>query len=70
MSARFGFIPVVPPFAGAGQEEAVVAAYMARLESLGGVRWHAEDFGDPRSAVLCDGHRRHRACAARRTRAA
>jgi len=47
MSARFGFVPVVPPFAGAGQEEGVVAAYLARLESLGGQRWHAEDLGDP-----------------------
>ena len=47
MSARFGFVPVVPPFAGAGQEEAVVAAYMTRLEALGGERWHADDFGDP-----------------------
>lgn len=46
MSSRFGFVPVVPPFAGAGQEEGVVAAYMARLEALGGERWHSEDFGD------------------------
>jgi len=38
MSASFGFTPVVPPFAGAGQEETVVAAYMTRLEALGGER--------------------------------
>lgn len=47
MSARFGFVPVVPPFAGAGQEEGVVAEYMARLESLGGIRRHTGDFADP-----------------------
>lgn len=51
MAARFGFTPVVPPFAGAGQEEHVVAEYMALLVSLGGVRWSPEDYDDP--APLC-----------------
>ena len=36
---RFAYIPVVPPFAGAGQNEAVVEGYMAALEALGAVRW-------------------------------
>lgn len=52
MAARFGFVPVVPPFAGAGQEEGVVAAYMARLEALGGERWQAGDLGDPAPLVF------------------
>ena len=51
MSTRFGFTPVVPPFEGAGQEESVVSAYMARLESLGGTRWELADYDDP--APLC-----------------
>lgn len=51
MTTRFGFTPVVPPFAGAGQEEAVVAAYLDRLVGLGGERWDAESYGDP--APLC-----------------
>lgn len=51
MSTRFGFTPVVPPFAGAGQEESVVAPYIARLESLGGTRWEMDDYDDP--APLC-----------------
>lgn len=48
---RFGFTPVVPPFAGAGQEERVVAEYMTLLESLGGVRREADDYGEP--SPLC-----------------
>ncbi|MRS12463.1 MAG: hypothetical protein EG823_05250 [Actinobacteria bacterium] len=43
MPATFGFVPVMPPFAGAGQEEAVVAQYMARLRSQRGTRWGADD---------------------------
>lgn len=46
MTRAFGFIPVVPPFAGSGQNEAVVAAYMERLGALGGTRRSAEDLGD------------------------
>lgn len=51
MASRFGFTPVVPPFAGAGQEEAVVAAYMERLELFGGERWDGGSYGNP--APLC-----------------
>jgi L-fucose isomerase-like protein len=47
MSARFGFVPVVPPFAGAGQEESVVAAYTKTLEQRGGERWTAGRFAEP-----------------------
>jgi L-fucose isomerase-like protein len=46
MSRAFGFIPVVPPFAGAGQNEVVVAAYMERMTALGGARWTADDLND------------------------
>ncbi|PKQ10139.1 MAG: hypothetical protein CVT69_01305 [Actinobacteria bacterium HGW-Actinobacteria-9] len=42
---RFMFTPVTPPFAGAGQEESVVTGYIERLESLGGVRATADDYG-------------------------
>lgn len=51
MTRAFGFIPVVPPFAGAGQNEAVVAPYMERLAALGGTRRSAEDLGDPAPLV-------------------
>lgn len=51
MSARFGFTPVVPPFAGAGQEERVVAEYMDRLGRLGGLRWSVADYADPAPLV-------------------
>ncbi len=51
MSRAFGFIPVVPPFAGAGQNEAVVAAYTERLTALGGTRRSAGDLGDPAPLV-------------------
>lgn len=44
----FGFTPVVPPFAGAGQEESVVADYMRALEAMGGVRANMADYDDPR----------------------
>lgn len=44
-TARFMFTPVTPPFAGAGQEESVVAGYIERLESIGGVRATSDDFG-------------------------
>lgn len=43
MSARFGFVTVVPPFVGAQQEEAVVADYAAELVSLGGERVDSAD---------------------------
>lgn len=43
MGARFGFVPVVPPFVGAHQEEAVVAAYASALTSRGGERWSMDD---------------------------
>ncbi|MDZ4654463.1 MAG: fucose isomerase [Coriobacteriia bacterium] len=42
MSARFEFVPVVPPFVGAQQQESVVAEYVAALASLGGERADAE----------------------------
>lgn len=48
---QFGYTPVVPPFAGAGQEERVVAAYIALLESLGGARREPTQYGDP--SPLC-----------------
>jgi len=38
MPLKFTYAPIVPPFAGAGQNEAVVAPYMAALEGLGGAR--------------------------------
>ena len=47
MTKRFGFTPVVPPFAGAGQVEDVVARYMAALEAMGGERWDAAQYGSP-----------------------
>lgn len=45
MRGRFGFVPVVPPFVGAHQEEAVVAAYAAALTARGGERWAADGLG-------------------------
>lgn len=45
MSIRFGFVPVVPPFVGAGQDEKVVAAYVASLAERGGERWDEADIG-------------------------
>ncbi|MDO8880647.1 MAG: hypothetical protein Q7W44_07610 [Coriobacteriia bacterium] len=47
MSPRFGFTPVVPPFAGAGQVEEVVAGYMATLEAAGGERWDLAHYDRP-----------------------
>ncbi|GAB4283342.1 MAG: fucose isomerase [Coriobacteriia bacterium] len=47
MSVRFGFVPVVPPFVGAHQEESVVAPYVPGLEALGGERWSGQDLSDP-----------------------
>jgi len=38
MGARFGYTPVVPPFAGAGQDECVVRHYMRAIEDRGGMR--------------------------------
>lgn len=50
--ARFGFTPVVPPFAGAGQTEEIVAGYMAKLEALGGVRRDVSEHADGAPLVL------------------
>jgi len=47
MSASFGFVPVVPPFVGAQQEESVVAAYAEALTGLGGVRVDPGSLGEP-----------------------
>lgn len=47
MSASFGFVPVVPPFVGAQQEEGVVAAYAEALSALGGIRVDPGSLGDP-----------------------
>jgi len=47
MTKRFGFTPVVPPFAGAGQVEDVVSGYMAALEAMSGERWDAAQYGSP-----------------------
>jgi L-fucose isomerase-like protein len=47
MAPRFGFTPVVPPFAGAGQVEEVVSEYIAALEAAGGERWDASGYGAP-----------------------
>lgn len=52
MPARFGFTVVLPPFAGSGQDESVVATYVERLQSLGGVRFSAEEYGDRTPLVL------------------
>ncbi len=52
MSPRFGYTPVVPPFAGAGQSEAVVASYAATLGRLGGARREPEGYDDPAPLVL------------------
>lgn len=49
---RFGFTPVVPPYAGAGQEERVVAGYVSLLESLGGERREPGGYDDPSPLVL------------------
>jgi len=42
MSARFGFVSVVPPFVGAQQEESVVAEYVTALTAMGGQRVDAQ----------------------------
>jgi L-fucose isomerase-like protein len=47
MSARFGFVTVVPPFVGAQQEEGVVAEYAAALVTREGERVHPRDLGGP-----------------------
>ncbi len=47
MSLRFGFVPVVPPYVGAQQEEHVVSAYEAALNALGGERVDAEKLDAP-----------------------
>ncbi|MBN2404012.1 MAG: hypothetical protein JXE06_00345, partial [Coriobacteriia bacterium] len=47
MSLRFGFVPVVPPYVGAQQEEHVVSAYEAALNALGGERVDAEKLDTP-----------------------
>lgn len=52
MSERFGFIPVVPPFGGAGQNEEVVSAYMAKLVALGGIRRNTDAFDDSEPLVF------------------
>lgn len=52
MDVRFGYTPVVPPFAGAGQVEAVVSDYMAALDALGGERRDASQYGSPGPLVL------------------
>lgn len=51
MSSGFGFTPVVPPFEGAGQQESVVADYVALLEAAGGTRRELDDYDDP--SPLC-----------------
>ncbi|MDI6900311.1 MAG: hypothetical protein QMC79_01280 [Anaerosomatales bacterium] len=51
MSVRFGFVPVVPPFVGAHQEESVVAPYVPGLEELGGERWSGEHLSDPAPVI-------------------
>ena len=45
MTARFGFVPVIPPFVGAGQNESVVSAFERAFESFGGERWAEDDIG-------------------------
>lgn len=45
MTARFGFVPVIPPFVGAGQDESVVAGYERAFEALGGERWSEDAIG-------------------------
>lgn len=44
MPARFMYTTVLPPFAGAGQDESVVAEYASRLESMGGKRANTADY--------------------------
>lgn len=51
MPAPFGFVPVTPPLAGAGQDEQVVAGYLERLRELGGERRAAGNLGDPAPLV-------------------
>ena len=46
MATRFGFVPVVPPFVGAHQEEAVVAEYAVALAARGGERRSCEELGE------------------------
>ena len=52
MSARFGYTPVVPPFAGAGQVEEVASEYMAALDGAGGERWDASRYDSPEPLVF------------------
>lgn len=52
MPGHFLYVPVVPPFAGAGQTEGVVAPYLDRLEALGGRRVAADGLSDPAPLVL------------------
>ncbi|MBF4510710.1 MAG: hypothetical protein ISP10_09590 [Aeromicrobium sp.] len=52
MSVRFGYTPVVPPFAGAGQVEEVVSEYMTALDAIGGERWDVADYGRPEPLCL------------------
>lgn len=52
MDVRFGYTPVVPPFAGAGQVEEVVSDYMAALDALGGERWDASRYDSSEPLVF------------------
>ena len=52
MTVRFGFTTVLPPYAGAEQQEAVVARYAEILVSLGGSRREMADYDDPAPLVF------------------
>ncbi len=44
---RFGYIPVIPPFGGAGQNESVIGPLMEALSAHGGERLDVDRFDDP-----------------------
>ncbi|MHB8741478.1 MAG: hypothetical protein ACYC62_09940, partial [Coriobacteriia bacterium] len=43
---RFGYIPVIPPFGGAGQNESVIAPLMEAMAARGGERLDPERFDE------------------------
>ena len=48
---RFGYVPVIPPFGGAGQNEGVIAPLMDALSARGGERLDPARFDDPAPLV-------------------
>ena len=48
---RFGYVAVIPPFGGAGQNESVIAPLMGALAARGGERFDSARFDDPAPLV-------------------